>query len=40
MNLRKQIETEWDDKPDSFIVTVTIGELRNLTKHKSKHTEG
>jgi len=36
MNLRKQIKTEWDDKPDDFIVTVTIGELRELLISENK----
>ena len=32
MDLKKQVLTEWDDKPDEFIVTVTLGELREIIR--------
>jgi len=35
MDLKKQLKTEWKDEPSNMIVSVTIGELRNLTKHNN-----
>jgi len=36
MNLKKQIETKWDTHPNKFIVTVTLGEIRDLIKEAKK----
>jgi len=34
MSLRTQIETEWDDKPDEFMVVVSLGELREMIENE------